>query len=112
MHSDVFIYGILLFCGVGCCEVVVKRARVESTKIECNMLLKAIVIYGRFDSVNVDEATIVKRRDLCGKALLWHLVSCEGHRCQTLNSKCALGFMTVKLVMCAHNSHGRTSNVF
>jgi hypothetical protein len=44
------------------------------------MLLKAIVIYSRFDSVNVDKATIVKRRDLGGRASLWHLVSCEGHR--------------------------------
>jgi hypothetical protein len=64
MHGDVFMYGIILgLCDVGCCEVVVKRVRVENTKIECNMLLKAIVIYCRFDSVNVDEATIVNRRD-------------------------------------------------
>ena len=92
-HSNLLYICMVMFsimdctiCSVGCCEVLVKRAPVESTKIECNincniatLLLKAIVISSRFDSVNVDEGTIVKRRDLGGRASLWHLVSCEGH---------------------------------
>jgi hypothetical protein len=57
MHGDVFIYGNIQL--LDCC--IESSGQVESTKIECNMLLKTIVIYSRPDFVKVYVQRIVKR---------------------------------------------------